>query len=122
MTNGTRAGRQHANERATATTEMRVLTLNVFSHHRDWKKRRHVLERGFAELNPDVVVLQETIVRGGYDQVVELLGPGYRVLHQRGRSDDGGGASIASRWPLELAREADLKFDRRLYRSGWIGS
>jgi endonuclease/exonuclease/phosphatase family metal-dependent hydrolase len=101
---------------------MRVATLNVFSHHRDWEKRRRVLERGFAELDPDVVVFQEAIVREGYDQVVEVLGSGYQVFHQRGRSDNGGGASIASRWPIDLIREADLQFDKTLYRSGWIGS
>lgn len=101
---------------------MRVLTMNIFAHHRSWEDRRHVLAAGLAELAPDVAVFQEAIVTDGYDQVAEILGPGYQVFHQRGRSDDGGGASIASRWPIVVVREADLQFDTRLYRSGWIGS
>ena len=64
---------------------MRVVTINVFSHHRHWEKRRRVLERGFAKLSPDVVVFQESVVRDGYDEVVELLGSGYQVFHQQGR-------------------------------------
>jgi endonuclease/exonuclease/phosphatase family metal-dependent hydrolase len=80
---------------------VRVLTLNVFSHYRDWRARCRVLAAGLRDLNPDVVALQETITRSGYDQVRELLGPSYEVVHQRGRDQDGGGASIASKWPLE---------------------
>jgi endonuclease/exonuclease/phosphatase family metal-dependent hydrolase len=101
---------------------VRVLTLNVFSHHRDWPARRRVLAAGLRDLDPDVVALQETIATDGYDQVRELLGPSYHVFHQRGRDDSGGGASIASRWPLEVIREADLQISEHLYRSGWIGS
>jgi endonuclease/exonuclease/phosphatase family metal-dependent hydrolase len=101
---------------------MRFLTMNIFAHHRDWDARRRVLVAGLRELNPDVVTLQEAITTDGYDQVTEILGPGYHVFHQRGRSDDGGGASIASRWPIDVVREADLHMDEVLYRSGWIGS
>src|SRR5688500_16437190 len=118
----TDAGSLRTGGRAIRVSDVRVLTINVFNHHRDWEKRRRVLERGFAKLSPDVVVFQESVVRDGYDQVVELLGSGYQVFHQQGRSDDGGGASIASRWPIVLVREANIQFDRTLYRSAWIGS
>jgi endonuclease/exonuclease/phosphatase family metal-dependent hydrolase len=101
---------------------VRVLTMNVFGHHRDWETRRPVLQSGLRRLDPDVMTFQEVFKNDGYDQVEELLGTGYHVFHQRGRDDNGGGASIASRWPLELVREADLQTDARLYRSGWIGS
>jgi endonuclease/exonuclease/phosphatase family metal-dependent hydrolase len=101
---------------------VRVLTMNLFAHHRNWAERREVLSAGARDLNPDLAVFQEAIRTATYDQVDEILGPGYHVFHQRGRSDDGGGASIASRWPLEVCREADLQMTDGLYRSGWIGS
>lgn len=101
---------------------MRVLTINVFSHHRYWSRRRRVLALGMGELVPDLVAFQEAVVTDQGDAVTEILGPEYHLLHQRGRSDDGGGASIASRWPIELVREAEIQFDRSLYRSCWIGS
>jgi len=101
---------------------VRVLTLNAFSHHRDWPARCRVLAAGLRDLSPDVVAFQEVFASDGYDQVREVLGSGYHVFHQRGRDEDGGGASIASRWPLEVVREADVQFDKRLYKSGWIGS
>jgi endonuclease/exonuclease/phosphatase family metal-dependent hydrolase len=99
-----------------------VLTLNVFGHHRDWPARRRVLAAGLRDLNPDVVAFQEVFVTDGHDDVGELLGSDYHAFHQRGRDERGGGASIASRWPMEVLREADLQFDKGLYKSGWIGS
>lgn len=101
---------------------MRVLTINVFSHHRDWEARRPVLVEGMRRLSPDVVTLQETMVGDGHDQVREVLGPHYEVHHQPGRDEQGGGASIASRWPMRVVREADLQFTPSLYEAGWIGS
>jgi endonuclease/exonuclease/phosphatase family metal-dependent hydrolase len=41
---------------------VRVLTLNVFSHYRDWRARCRVLAAGLRDLNPDVVALQETSI------------------------------------------------------------
>jgi endonuclease/exonuclease/phosphatase family metal-dependent hydrolase len=102
--------------------DVRILTMNIFAHHRNWDERRHVLRAGLGDLRPDVATFQEAITTDGYDQVTDILGPGYHVFHQGGRSTDGGGASIASRWPLEVIREVDLQVDRRLYQSGWIGS
>ena len=81
-----------------------------------------MLAAGLRDLSPDVVAFQEVFASDGYDQVREVLGSGYHVFHQRGRDEHGGGASIASRWPLEVVREADVQFDKRLYKSGWIGS
>jgi endonuclease/exonuclease/phosphatase family metal-dependent hydrolase len=101
---------------------MRMLTMNIFSHHRDWEVRRPVLASGLRRLGPDVVTFQEVFRTDSYDEVVELFGPGYHVFHQRGRDEDGGGASIASRWPFEVIHEADLQVNDRLYKSGWIGS
>jgi len=74
-----------------------------------------VLAEGFRELNPDLVAFQEAVVNDGYDQVTDILGPGYHLAHQRDReahrkdgTEDGQGVSIASRWPLGEVREVDL--------------
>ncbi len=93
--------------------------MNVFAHHRNWPSRRPVLEAGFARLKPDVVALQEVVTGDGYDQAREVLGPSYRVIHQHGRSGDGVGAVVASRWPMRLVHEAVLPANRD---GGWIGS
>jgi endonuclease/exonuclease/phosphatase family metal-dependent hydrolase len=84
--------------------------------------RRRVLAAGLRDLNPDVVAFQEVFTSNGCDEVSELLGSGYYVFHQRGRDRHGGGASIASRWPLRVLREGDLQFNKQWYKSGWIGT
>ena len=97
---------------------MRVLTMNVFAHHRDWPARRRILRDGFAALSPDVALLQEVVVTDGGDQARDLFPDGYSVHHQPGRSDDGVGASIMSRWPMEVILEVGLD-DGPV---SWIGS
>jgi endonuclease/exonuclease/phosphatase family metal-dependent hydrolase len=101
---------------------MRILTMNIFAQHADWEARRRVLIHGLRELSPDVVMFQEAIKTEEYDQVADLLGSDYHVFHQLGRSADGCGASIASRWPLEVVHEADLHVTDRVDPAGWIGS
>jgi endonuclease/exonuclease/phosphatase family metal-dependent hydrolase len=89
---------------------VRALTINLFAHHGDWPTRREVLRAGLRELRPDVVTLQEAIVDGQYDQVVELLGPDYSVAHQQVGlvgDDRHHGASVASRWPITAVHEVD---------------
>jgi endonuclease/exonuclease/phosphatase family metal-dependent hydrolase len=87
---------------------VRVATLNLWGRSGAWAGRRSVLVEGFRELRPDLVAFQESIVTGGDDQVAELLGGGFQLVHQRARAADGMGVSIASRWPLRGVRELDL--------------
>jgi endonuclease/exonuclease/phosphatase family metal-dependent hydrolase len=87
---------------------VRVATLNAFGLREDWPGRRTVLAAGFAELQADLVALQEVVVRPDHDQVRELLGEGYHVVHHREREPDGQGISIASRWPIAAVHEVDL--------------
>jgi endonuclease/exonuclease/phosphatase family metal-dependent hydrolase len=87
---------------------VRVVTLNLWGRRGDWAARRSVLIEGLRELRPDLVALQEAIVSDEYDQVGDLLGSGFRLVHQRDREPDGQGASIASRWPVGEVREVDL--------------
>jgi endonuclease/exonuclease/phosphatase family metal-dependent hydrolase len=103
LSEGVRAGRDVLGERG-----LRVATLNVWCRHGDWPARRQALARGFDELGPDLIALQETIVDGEGDQVREILGDAYHVAHQRERDTKGMGVSIASRWPIERVQELDL--------------
>ncbi len=102
---------------------MRVLTLNLWCQHGQWIERRSILRDGLRTLQPDLITFQESIKRDDYDQVVDLLGSDYSVVHQRGRGVDGSGASIASRWPVADLHEADLHVTSRIDPTvGWIGS
>jgi endonuclease/exonuclease/phosphatase family metal-dependent hydrolase len=78
-----------------------------------WSARRSVLAVGLRALDPDLAAFQEVIHHDAYDQVTDLLGPGYEVAHQGGREADGSGVSIASRWPLADVREVDLQVNSR---------
>lgn len=90
---------------------MRVLTLNLWGRNEVWDARRAALVEGLRDIRPDLVAFQEAIVADGYDQVADLLGPDFHVVHQSvGLKGDGNhAASIASRWPLGEVREVDLR-------------
>lgn len=88
---------------------MRVLTLNLFGHHRNWERRMPVVVDAVRRANPDVVLFQEAVVDDGYDQAAEVLGGVYRLVHMRLRGADGSGTSIGSRWPIGPGRAIDLR-------------
>jgi endonuclease/exonuclease/phosphatase family metal-dependent hydrolase len=93
---------------------VRVLTYNIYGHSSRWPERRRVLAAGLRALHPDLVAFQETIATGGYDQVTDLLGDDFHVIHSRSRrEEDGWGVSIASRWPIGAVRELDLNVTPR---------
>jgi endonuclease/exonuclease/phosphatase family metal-dependent hydrolase len=89
-------------------SQMRVLTLNLWGRQGDWLGRRSALKRQLAELEPDLVAFQESVVLPDYDQVIDLLGAGFQVIHQAGRASNGTGISIASRLTVHSAQELDL--------------
>jgi endonuclease/exonuclease/phosphatase family metal-dependent hydrolase len=102
---------------------MRMLTYNLFGRLGDWPARRSVMRPALRDLAPDLAVFQESVVDDGDDQVVDLLGDGYEVVHQIGRTDDGVGASLASRWPVRVVRQEFLHVTSRVNASEpWIGS
>jgi endonuclease/exonuclease/phosphatase family metal-dependent hydrolase len=94
-------------------TTIRVLTHNIFGRRAGWEERRRVLRDGLRILAPDVILLQETIATDGYDQVADLVGDAYHIIHSRARETDGQGIAIASRWPIGATREPDLKVTPR---------
>jgi endonuclease/exonuclease/phosphatase family metal-dependent hydrolase len=103
-------------EKVDGMSSLRVATLNLWGRSGSWADRRSVLINGFRELRPDLVALQEPIKTDDYDQVVDLLGPEFDVVHyDAGLEDDGDhhGASIASRWPLGEVQEVDLNVSPR---------
>ncbi len=95
---------------------MRALTLNLWAEHGDWPARRDVLRTGLRALDADVLMVQEAIVDDGHDQLADLLGPGFAVVHQTvGLVGDGRhhGASVATRWPVRSVHEVDLHLTPR---------
>jgi endonuclease/exonuclease/phosphatase family metal-dependent hydrolase len=92
---------------------MRVLTLNLWQRYGAWVARRSVLIDGLRTLQPDLVAFAESIKTDEYDQVADVLGPGWSVAHQKVRDPNGMGISIASRWPLGEVHEVDLNVTPR---------
>ncbi|MEV0718186.1 endonuclease/exonuclease/phosphatase family protein [Asanoa sp. NPDC050611] len=94
--------------------DLRVLTLNLWARHGDWHRRRDVLAAGIRELAPDLVAAQEVLVEDGYDQLADVVGDGFHVVHQTGGHDGLRAVSVASRWPVGRVREADLRVTDRI--------
>ncbi len=105
------SGADHA---SLARVTIRVLTLNIYSPgNPEWDRRLPVLRDGIRALRPDLVALQEVVDPG------ELLEPGYHVAPHSGRSADGVGAVLASRWPIAAVHERDLHVTARTEGFPW---
>jgi endonuclease/exonuclease/phosphatase family metal-dependent hydrolase len=96
------------------TDRLRVATLNLRGQRGDWDARRRVLAEGLARLDADLVAFQEAVVTRQVDQVRQLLGDEYHIVHQRDREDDGQGVSIASRHPVVGRWQVDLAVSPRV--------
>lgn len=92
---------------------LRVLTLNLWQHYGLWADRRRLLINGLRALQPDIAAFQESIKNDEYDQIGELFGPTFHIVHQKNRDPQGMGTSIASRWPLGAVHEVDLNVTPR---------
>jgi endonuclease/exonuclease/phosphatase family metal-dependent hydrolase len=91
------------------------LTLNLLSPaHADWPRRRAVIRSELRRQRPDVVALQECVWGTGDDVPADLLGTDYTVVRHSGRSADGVGAMLATRWPVGTVREVDLHVSPRV--------
>jgi endonuclease/exonuclease/phosphatase family metal-dependent hydrolase len=102
-----------ATNAGTSPSRLRVLTLNLWQQYGVWAERRAVLIEGIRAQQPDLVAFQESIRTDAYDQVIDLLGPGFNVVHSQRRDPNGMGISIASRWPLGEVQELDLNVNPR---------
>jgi endonuclease/exonuclease/phosphatase family metal-dependent hydrolase len=96
---------------------IRVVIQNIWAHFGRWPERRAVLAGGLRDLEPDLVAFVESIKRDGYDETVDLLGPGYHVVHQADGGAEGISVSIASRWPIGDVHELDLRVTPRTPRT-----
>lgn len=96
-----------------SVNSMRVVTQNLYGHAANWTERRSVLGQGLDHLHPDLMAFQEAIVTAEYDQVADLLGSSYHLVHQAARGADGSGISIASRWTVGDLREVDMHVTAR---------
>lgn len=97
-------------------SSVRALTLNLWARHGDWPARREVLRSELRVLDADLLLVQEAVVEEDYDQLVDVVGPEYVVIHQTvGLVGDGRhhGASVASRWPVRAVHEVDLHLTPR---------
>ncbi|MBY8871821.1 endonuclease/exonuclease/phosphatase family protein [Micromonospora sp. PLK6-60] len=101
-------------------TTLRVLTLNTLApFFADWPRRRSVLVEGLRALRPDVVALQEVAGGGELDEAGDLLGPEHHLVPHPGRSADGVGAVLASRWPMRTLGVLDLHVAPRTAALPW---
>lgn len=92
---------------------LRVLTLNLWQQYGAWPDRRSLLIKGLRALQPGIAAFQESIKTGEYDQVSDLLGPAFHIVHSKNRDPQGMGISIASQWPLGGVHELDLNVTPR---------
>ena len=91
-----------------STPQIRVMTLNVYGPaNPDWDRRYPLLARTIADLDPDVVALQEVPVDTP-DVLETLLGDRYHIAHFARPSDDGIAGTLGTRWPHEVVRRVDL--------------
>ena len=76
----------------TPMKRLRVLTFNLLSpDHADWPSRRVPIRAELHRLQPDLVALQECVLRAGYDQVSDVLGEPYEVVQH---------SASVQRWPV----------------------
>jgi exonuclease III len=94
---------------------VRLATLNVFGLSGNWSDRVLALRNGFFALHADLVILQEAILREGFDQAAAILGPGFQFAHASHREANGSGITTASRWPLGRVVEVDLDVTERTH-------
>jgi endonuclease/exonuclease/phosphatase family metal-dependent hydrolase len=101
---------------------LRILTLNCWNVSEPYAARMAIARAAIAALDPDLVGLQEVIVRrDGFDQGADLLaGRGYHVAYapafrwtERGHvpcdaDGDSFGNLIASRWPIVASERRTL--------------
>ena len=91
---------------------MRIVTWNLWWRFGPWEARQHAIEATLAELDADVVCLQETWVAEGGAQQATLLGD--RLDRHATRNDpecfDGFGITnaVLSRWPIAAQHVASL--------------
>jgi endonuclease/exonuclease/phosphatase family metal-dependent hydrolase len=96
-----------------STARIRVAVQNVWARYGAWPQRRELLQEGLRAAEPDLVTFVEPVRDEHYDQVADLLGPGYEIVYQSAHDGDVFGSAVASRWPIEAVHELDLRVTER---------
>lgn len=72
-----------------------------------------MLRDGLRSAAPDLAAFVEPVKTEHYDQIEDVLGPGYEVVYQSKRQRDVVGTALASRWPIQTVHELDLDVSER---------
>src|SRR4051794_31020570 len=90
---------------AAEAPRLRIMTMNVYGPaNPDWDRRHRLIARTLAQLDPDVVALQE-VPTGA--KLSTILDPSYHTTAFSRSSEDGVGGTLATRWPHQLVTEID---------------
>jgi endonuclease/exonuclease/phosphatase family metal-dependent hydrolase len=92
---------------------MRVMAQNLWARFGDWPRRREALRDGLRRADPHLAAFVEAVKTDEYDQVEDLLGPGYEIVYESRRDRQGIGVALASRWPIRRVTELDLRVTGR---------
>lgn len=98
---------------------MRIVSLNTWGTRRPWSERLETMRAGFARIDADVLVLQETVLTPELDQAELIFGNGYHLAQHTDRETGrhgapaGQGITTASRWPIGEVVEIDLNVTER---------
>ena len=96
---------------------LKLVTLNLLNDRSRWPQRRSILAAQLAELQPDVIALQEvTLPDNNAQWLADQLGGGY-MLHfspKTGEKREREGIAILSRHPIERAATLDLQTQSRV--------
>jgi endonuclease/exonuclease/phosphatase family metal-dependent hydrolase len=95
---------------------LRILTLNVWNEEGD-PRRLERINRELAQLDPDIIALQEVIQTPEQNQLGKLLkGLNLHSTHQAEvikyvplKADRYGGSVVATRWPHQIVEVLDLR-------------
>jgi endonuclease/exonuclease/phosphatase family metal-dependent hydrolase len=93
---------------------LRVVTLNVWNRSGPWEQRLTTIRAGLADLEPDVIGLQEVLrpTRGdGLDQAAQIAaGLDYHIAYGPAFEAEGigFGNAVLSRWPIRRAETIAL--------------
>lgn len=92
-------------------TRLRLVTWNVWGRYGDWRRRHEAIARTLDNLEPDVVVLQETWRDGNESQAALLAARlGGTAAFAADGLEDGveRGVAVVSRWTIEWTKTVEL--------------
>ncbi len=98
-------------------TSFTLVTLNILNDRTRWLLRRSILAAQLAELQPDLIALQEVTPQpdNNAQWLADQLG-GYEVSYApfKGEKSHREGLAILSRWPLSNSETLDLQGQSRI--------